>query len=593
VSRRGVFLLVLAAVSAAHLTALGAGYVQDDHVLIESNPLVARGDPWEILSSAYWERVHPVADQALWRPVPILSYALERRLAGGPAPRLAHAGNVALHACVCALLLALALRHRASLPAAALGALAFGLHPAKSEAVYNVVGRAEILAAGFGLLALLLAAAARGTPTARRRAAAWGGGAALFLALGSKETAVVFLPLLLLQDALLAREGPAVSLLHRLGALLPALVSALGFVAARTLALEAWFAGQTIPPLDNVLAAAPAAERVPAALSLLARYAARVAAPWNLSLDYSGRSLSVASSWAAPAAWAGVAVLLLLTGATWAGWRATGRRAPWGPLLSLGSATAWLPLLVVGNLVFPVGALFAERFLYLPLVGFGAMAAAAGTALPRAVAPRRVAAGVAAAILVAWGWGSWTRGRAWRDDATAFEAALRAVPGSPRAAYALGKLRADAIADPAADGAATASALGMFDRALAAWDDYPEAWKEKGLLLARAGRLVEAEAALREAVRRGPQSVGARFNLAVALQRLGRLDEAARAFRHALLQDPEHAPSWASLGHLAFARGRWKAAAEAYARAVALGRTDLAAREEEARRRAGRNGEDP
>ena len=97
VSRRGLLLATAAAIAAAHLTALGAGFVQDDHALVESNPIVARGDLREIVSAAYWEEAHPVTDRALWRPVPILSYALERKLAGSPSAALSHAVNVALH----------------------------------------------------------------------------------------------------------------------------------------------------------------------------------------------------------------------------------------------------------------------------------------------------------------------------------------------------------------------------------------------------------------------------------------------------------------------------------------------------------------
>lgn len=573
--RRAALLLVLAIV-VAHLTALGAGYVQDDHPLVETNPLVARGDAAEILTAAYWEGAHPVDDRSLWRPVPILSYALERSLLGRPSAALSHAINVALHALVGLLLFALALDQRAATSAAAIGALAFALHPAKSEAVFGVVGRAEILAAGFGLLALLLAARARRGTGPRARLAAWGAAAALFLALASKETAAVFVPLLLAQDLLLSRGEEAASRaprLRRAGALAPALVALALFLVVRTAALEAWFAPQPIQPIDNPLVSRHASERLPTALALVARSVSLAAIPTPLSLDYSGESVPVEDSLGAPAAIAGALVLGGLAAlAVFGMLRPRGK----GALVALGALATLLPFFVTGNFFFPVGAIFAERFLYLPAAGIGLL----GAALPA----RRMVLVPAAVVLAVWGGMTLVRGRDWKDDRTAFEAAARAHPRGPRPHFAVAKLRADAIAAPPSAPAEVAGALALFDRAIALWDDYPEAWKEKGVLLARAGRLEEAEPVLREAILRGPESVNARFNHALVLLRLGRRGDAERAFRQTLLRDRSHAPSWASLGHIAFESGRYGDAAQAYERAVALGRTDLAPRLDEARR---------
>jgi tetratricopeptide (TPR) repeat protein len=576
---RRAALLVVVAVLAAHWTAFGAGYVQDDHPLVETNPLVLRGDLGRILAAAYWEEAHPVEDRSLWRPVPILSYALERSLLGRASAPLSHAVNVALHALASLLLLAVALEHRAAPRGGAIGALAFGLHPAKSEAVFGVVGRAEILAAAFGLLALLLAARSRRGEGARARLAAWGSAAALFVALASKETAAVFVPLLLAQDLVLARgEEPAsrAPLLRRAGALAPALVAIALFLVARTAALEAWFAPQPIQPIDNALVARPSSERVPTALALVAHAAALAAVPTGLTLDYSGASVPLEASLGAPRPLAGAAVLACLAALAACG---TLRPRGKGGLLAVGALTTLLPFFVTGNFFFPVGAIFAERFLYLPAAGLGLLLAAL---------PARRSVAIAAAVgLSLWGGLTLDRGRDWKDDRTAFEEALGANPRSPRAHFAVAKLDADAIAAPPSAAAEVAGAIALFDRAIALWDDYPEAWKEKGVLLARAGRLDEAEPVLRGALLRGPDSLNARFNHALVLQRLGRAGEAERALRQALLRDPSHAPSWASLGHLAFETGRYGDAARAYARAVALGRSDLAPRLDEARRLGG------
>ena len=60
-----------------------ADFIQDDHPIVQRNPIVHRGDPVEILSSGWWDGVGG-SDASLYRPVTILSYALER---GPEVPR--------------------------------------------------------------------------------------------------------------------------------------------------------------------------------------------------------------------------------------------------------------------------------------------------------------------------------------------------------------------------------------------------------------------------------------------------------------------------------------------------------------------------
>src|SRR2546428_247200 len=120
-------------------------------------------------------------------------------------------------------------------PAALAGAL-FAVHPIHTEVVANIVGRAEILAAGLALLALLWwRAAGRGT---RPLLASAGAVAAYGLALFAKENATAFLVLLPLAD-LVATDGGSVRLfLRRLRGRRAAFYLALLAATARYLALR-------------------------------------------------------------------------------------------------------------------------------------------------------------------------------------------------------------------------------------------------------------------------------------------------------------------------------------------------------------------
>ena len=133
------FLLLAAAVLLSHAPLLTAGYVQDDHLVVEAP---RAGSP---LTGSYWEGVRG-GDASLWRPVTLASYALERAAASGARPAVSHAVNLALHAAVAIALFSIASAAGLPAPAAFLGALLFALTPAKSEAVANVVeiGRAHV-----------------------------------------------------------------------------------------------------------------------------------------------------------------------------------------------------------------------------------------------------------------------------------------------------------------------------------------------------------------------------------------------------------------------------------------------------------------
>jgi len=210
-------------------------------------------------------------------------------------------------------------------------------------------------------------------------------------------------------------------------------------------------------------------------------------------------------------------------------------------------AITLLPYLLIGNLFVPVGAILAERFLYLPVAGLCLLAAWAIGKIGR---PARVLAIAVVAIL---GVAMFARSLDWKDDATIFAATARNNPRSLRAALWLGKP----------------------DDAIASWPESAAAWHDKGVALAKAGDLRGAERALREAVRLEPTRAAPMLNLGLVLHRSGELDAAERALRKAVLLDPDNPRGFAELGHVRYEAGRFAAAAEAYRRAVALGRTDL------------------
>lgn len=515
--------VLAAAVFVSHLPLLEAGYVQDDHVAVEGNAIVAEADALAIVGSSYWEAAAG-GDRSLYRPVTVLSYALETAASGGAHPSVSHAINLILHAAVCFLVYGLAVACGIEPVAALLAALLFAVAPSKSEAVANVVGRSELLAALFTL------AAVRFTLKAGSRGAAWGAAVCVLCACGSKETGLVALPLVMLA-ALDGRKGRDAA-----GAIVPSLLAGVVFAVLRTRALLAFFPAQVVPPIDNPLVSEHGVRYLATALSLIARYARIVLFPFGLANDYSGGSIPIEGSLVALRPVIGVAILGLLAFA-----------ATRGRVAALFVAITLAPYLLVGNLVVPVGAILAERFLYLPVAGLSLLAALAIGKLGR---PARVVAVAAIAILAV---AMFVRSTEWKDDATIFAATARNNPKSPRAALWLGR----------------------YDDAIASWPEGAGGWHDKGVSLAKDGDLRGAEHALREAVRLAPLRPAPRLNLGLVLHRQGNLDAAEKELRKAVLLDPDNPRGFAELGHVRYEAGRWEEAAAAYRRAVALGRVDL------------------
>jgi hypothetical protein len=155
-------------------TSLEAQLVYDDRALVVENEDLRPSTPWmQLLAHDYWgTALSDPRSHTSWRPVTVASLKANFHACGlEPAPY--HATNLALHGCNCALVvyatagLLLAERSNSEETAATAGAggrrmvqslltgLLFAAHPVHTEAVANVAGRAELLAALCALAAFV------------------------------------------------------------------------------------------------------------------------------------------------------------------------------------------------------------------------------------------------------------------------------------------------------------------------------------------------------------------------------------------------------------------------------------------------------
>jgi hypothetical protein len=413
--------LVLAALAVLpYLRALDSPLLYDDRTLLDNRWLAREAGPVSVLGHDFWFGTkHASSD--LYRPLTVLSLAWNMRVA--PTRAGIRAGNLALHAIAALvawwMLLALLRGRPGAAVASWVGAALFAVHPLASEAVLWAVGRAEILAAIFGMTAFVLLL---GLDDERL------GGWRLALSVGSflvallcKESAAAWLAI---GAAWLAVRPRRIALVRSVFYL-----AALGaFLALRGSAVG-W--ARVAPPLlDNPLVHASAIERLANALLLFGRYVGKMLLPVTLSIDYGFDQVAVvpALPWAAPIAALIVAVLVAAIVA----------------LCRKGHAAAaflvaFVPcaFAVTGNFAFPIGTIFAERLAYTPLVGACGLTGLALATIPKPA--WRVA--IVAALLAGGAARGWVRAGDYRSLQAFSEATVAASPRSVKALVNAGRTR--------------------------------------------------------------------------------------------------------------------------------------------------------
>jgi Flp pilus assembly protein TadD len=553
--------IVVAAATVPYLNALGAGFAFDDGLVIRQNPVITGAFD---LGGIFGPPHYPVD---LYRPLTVLTYALNERVAPGYAP-LFHAVNLVLHVGVTLLVFQLGLQLCRARSVALIAAVLFGVHPIHTEAVTGIVGRAELLAAFFGLLTLVwtISAADDQNRTSGRDGLAL---LAFTAAVFCKESALTVLPLIPLCRAVRrgGRFWPALWHELRTGHWLPFLIVSGLFLATRTYVIGTLTLPDRPLPLDNVLAYTPAMVRIRTAFAVLSDYASLLAMPIVLSADYSWRAVSPVSSWFSLRPLLGLglvvgSIVLFLR---------SGRR---NPALGVLAIFPLVTLSLASNLVIPIGTVKAERLLYLPSVGCALLAAS----LLQGLRPKRawLQAAVVALIAIAFAARTWARNLDWQNNLTLFQAAVEAEPESAKAHHNLGvTLQELGRADEAniqfrealrvfpgyAESAFCIGqiyqakgldngAISWYRKALAIAPSNPRANENLCSLLLRRNDYAAAEAACRHGLRFAPADAGLLKGVGASLLGLGDQARGVAVLRRSLALNPDDQELRSALAHL-------------------------------------------
>lgn len=155
-----------------------------------------------------------------------------------------------------------------------------------------------------------------------------------------------------------------------------------------------------------------------------------------------------------------------------------------------------------------------------------------------------------------------------REAEAAYLDALRIAPGQDNALFNLGNVLREQMRSAAAFQCYTK----LLDRA----PTFP-AWNNMGLALIDMGHSAEARHCFEQALRKDPQDIQARANLALAQQEAGQLHASEQTLRQALAIAPKEADLHLNLGNVLLAHGSTDAALQSLRHAVQLAPTHSAA----------------
>ncbi|MBU0637794.1 MAG: tetratricopeptide repeat protein [Planctomycetes bacterium] len=564
------------------LNSVGNDFTYDDRVIVRDNPRIrSLTNLREVWLSDWWqpqagdaEELDPRRERdRLYRPLTMYTFAVDYAL-GRLRPGGYHLTNVLLHGLACLLVWQLARRLCADAAIAACAAALFAVHPVHCEAVANLVGRAEILAAVWLLLGLLALMPRPGTLGWHRTALA----AAAFLAgLLAKETAVCYpllaLLVLLVRPADAARRGGHWWAVRGVILLLPLVA----YFPLRYAALGGHLIRDAQPSIVlNPLLEADALRRCGAAFAVLGHYARLTVLPRRLSCDYGARIIDLEAE-PSPMAFLGAATAAGLLLALW-GFR---RRSELWRLLAGLAALGIASYALISNTVLLIGVAVGERLFYWPSVPILILVAALivagwrrmcvpGGALVR-LAPLLRIAGLL--LLGALALRSVVRNSDWANNERLFTVDLRTYPESVHVRECLARVLIGRAGTTDTDRQRPATLAQVEEVLQEGQRRYPNnaaflqlRGRVRGMLGDEAGAIRYFESALRL----DPTDTAAKKLLVQLRDPDGEKDARVAALQAQLVQRPEDVQLLVELGELQLELGQHAAALTTLEQAAAL-----------------------
>ena len=504
-------LAVAALAVVVFLNSLGNDFVWDDTELIVNNPSVHSLSALpKFFQTHFWSQSSQPSARGYFRPLILLSYAVDYAI-WGPNPLGFHITNMLWHALASVMVCLLIMRLTSSRTAALLAGVLFAVHPVHVESVAFISGRTDVIATALSLISIYLFFDRRnGSWMIPRMLLAL----VLFgLAVFAKETALVVPVLLLLGEMIEPGQGNKRIRLT---------MHVLFWVVLGLHLLMRFGMLKIVPQVQGRLTSGEWLYTMPV---VVLDYARLLIAPINLCADYAVRVRDTVNP-------VSIIALILLLVACGAIGSLIGRKK----LTGFFAAWMLLGLLPVLQIV-PISVLKAERFLYMPSVGFCALAGLLGAAIYERVgeSQKKFVTALFAVIILGLSIRTTIRNTVWKDEFTLYKTTASSAPDNFRVQYNLGNAyfrKGD-----------VERGLKHTEIAFRLRSDFPQVSHNLGVMYAATGRQREAESMYRHAIDLDPGYALARNNLAILLYAQGRFEEARAEWLKALSLMPDLEPA--------------------------------------------------
>ncbi|MBK9257195.1 MAG: hypothetical protein IPM42_17095 [Saprospiraceae bacterium] len=409
-------------------------YVLDDQLVITDNAFTKKGVSGikEIMTTesftGYFGEQKNLVMGNRYRPLSIVTFAMEYEIAGGLNSKLSHIINILLYGLTGILLFQVLLLLFRNFPQTVkwisipfLAALFFVAHPIHTEAVANIKGRDEIMSMLFSLAALY-----GSLRFMDNKSTYWLITSAIsyFLALLSKENAITFLAVIPLSIYFFSQVDYK-RLTFLMGTLL---LTTIGYLVLRfNTAGVPDFNQQINDLMNNPFLGMTGAEKFGSTMVTLGKYVLLLIFPHPLSHDYYPYAIpkvTLLNVWA-------FLSFALYIGMIWIALKNFGKKS----VVSYAILFYLTTLTIVSNLVINLGTFMNERFIFMASAGFCILLAylileKLPVYLHKSTLPIWILSGL---LIAGYSVKTWLRVPDWKDTMSLNESAVKVSPNSARA----------------------------------------------------------------------------------------------------------------------------------------------------------------